>query len=291
MRNFTVLLCCIALPIVGAFTAGCGNDSDTGGPAQPADDGGGAPPTASPRSLVTRPLYATSVSNLILDPTLHVDSPGGRGGGGYSAGSFYVWHSDMQDVPNLASRLDSQAPGGIGGEVASLRDRTGSNTTSRPFIMITPFLGGKGAFTARVWVSHSTIKGDPAELPEGPGAFSVTLATDASGAGISIHRNADKAMKVGERTWHLFEGEVSGGLDQGGFFLLEFGTQGGQFEIAAPEVVPNALLHGQSPASLHTPHAQDSHALSPMAARAIKKVRSIPPELAPPRLPKRHSPI
>jgi len=237
-------------------------------------------PVATPRKLVDGTALATTPVNLIADPGFGLT---GDESGGY--GSFLAFYEDGGgEQLDLASTLDSRSPAGFGGNVALVKPAGATDSASEPVMALTSFPGGAGPFRAQVWVSHSDVAGNPTE----------SVATDATGIRASVADESPEGdavdlapvegstRKVGGRTWVLLRGEIGKPLTYGGFFMVRTGTGGGQFHLAAPEVVPQPLLDGLATTkSLSLSTATRTRSKTNVERAAIQRYKSRPPRLSP----------
>lgn len=247
-----------------------------------------APPaTPAPRKLVEGNALPTSPVNLIADPGFAL------AGEGASYGSFFaVTEGDYAQL-ELVTMADSRSPAGFGGSVAMVRPEGATNSASDPVLLLTAFQGGTGPFRAQVWLSQSDVAGNPKDVtvdPKGVRATVTDETPDGEAYDLAIVESATR--KVGARTWVLLRAELPKPLTYGGFFIVRTGTGGGQFWVAAPEVVAQPLVDGiTATKSLGTTAKAIAPRVKTQAERgAITKYKSRPPLLVPAGFvaPKRH---
>ncbi|MBS2014534.1 MAG: hypothetical protein JST00_16730 [Deltaproteobacteria bacterium] len=235
-------------------------------------------PTATPRKLVEGNALPTSPVNLIADPGF------GLVGQETGYGSFLaITESDFSQI-ELVTKVDSRSPAGFGGSVASVRPDGATATASEPVLVLTSFQGGAGPFRAQVWVSQSTLGGAPKDVTIDPKGIRATVTDETpDGEAFDLAVVESATRKVGDRTWVLLRGEVNKALTYGGFFVVRTGSGGGQFEIAAPEIVAQPLVDGlASTKSLGTTARSLAPRVKTQAERsAITKYKSRVPRLMP----------
>lgn len=236
----------IALGLATLFVVGCGSSAEPQQPAPaaatPADDAGvDTGSNAAPvRTMVTRSLLPGAPQNMILDWTFR-DAGWGK---------FLSLYDGLSAQYTAQSRILGVAPAGVTAPVAIFKDNTATDEKSKGITSICPFVGGKGPFLARVWVSKSTAAGAPAELVDDKLVFRASITTGGipEGKAYDLARVSQKTL--GDRVWHLYEAKIDTSLETG-FFNLRFGRKGGGFMVQAPEVVPVGLLpSGDSAMSL-----------------------------------------
>lgn len=209
------------------------------------------PPAAPKRSLINRPLLAGSSQNLLLDI------------GFRDAGWGHFTTIMGAGLAQVTSRTFSLAPASVTAPVGLFKDPTADDEKSKSMISICSFLGGKGPFMARVWVSRSNVAGDPIELVDDPTVFRAALTTGGSPEGKAYVLARKEDLVLGKRTWTLYEAKVEADLPSTAFFNLSFGRKGGAYMVTAPEVVAlNLLPPGDSA----------------MSASLAAKVTSVTPE-------------
>lgn len=280
----------LALPLLLSLSlVACGSDEAPPEPVTPAAPPPAPAPTAATppkRSLVEGKLLANSPQNMLLDPGF-VLTEQGEGG----AGSFVAYYSSGNQRLTVKIRNDSSSPSGFGGGFAILKDPKATDTTSRSFQLLSSFVGGKGPFAARVWVSFTDGAGLPKAAPEENSGFSASLVDNRERNAAELVNDPEATKVANGRTWHLYKGEQAKDLVGGGLFLISYGSKGGGIELAAPEVVPVALTR----AALAHPDARVETSAPALRERpltteergSIAKYRSIPPRLmaaAPPAL-------
>ena len=271
----------VALAALAALCAvGCG-ESDAPAPARTAATDDTAPPAAPEapakrRTLVTGSALPTSPVNLIADPGFYLL--------GYEQGfgSFLTFYNDG-DFAEVTSSADSRSPAGFGGRVANLKDAFATDTKSRAMTMLASFAGGPGPFRAQVWVSKSDAKGTPVAAPTSKSALQISIAGGSPGASQAYDLTVDPAATrtAGDRTWLLYRADIAEPIKHGGFFMIETGEEGGQWQIAAPELVATPLLAGLATRDLSTRWQARSRALTRRERDAARRYAAIPPRLVP----------
>lgn len=238
----------------------------------PAEPAPAAPPR---RTMVQGNALPTSPVNLIADPGF------GLAGQQAGFGSFLAFDEESFSQLELASTVDSRSPAGFGGSVALVRPEGGTSKKSAPVMLLTSFQGGSGPFHAKVWVSRSDLSGKPAPLGIDKKGILASI-TDGTPDGEAFDLVAvEGASRVaGGRTWTLLRADITKPLAYGGFFVVHTGTGGGQFHIAAPEIVAQPLVDGlASTRSLSA--AVRARALTPNERTAIARYKARPPQLTP----------
>ena len=82
----------------------------------------------------------------------------------------------------------------------------------------------------------------------------------------------------------MLRAEIPGPLTYGGFFVVHTGTGGGQFHVAAPEIVAQSLVDGlASTRSTSAAFATRARAKTAKERTAILRYTSKPPQLVPAR--------
>lgn len=273
------LLRLAVLAAVSTSLLACGDDTASG-PLRtdtPAEEP--APAAESPagkrRTLTTSAALPTSPVNLLTDPGFQLL------GFEQGFGSFLSFYSDG-DFIELTTRTDSRSPAGFTGRVADVRDLGATDGSSRPITLLASFGGGDGPFSASVWVSKSDAKGAPTAIPTDKAALTITVSGGGPGAAqaFDLAPEPSSLRVVAGRTWIRYRAEITEAIPRGGFFMIETGSTGGQWHVAAPELVPGKLVQGL--AARRAP-------LSPARARpvtareraAAKRYASIPPRLVP----------
>lgn len=279
--SFAPLLVTFAASIV---LTGCGKSDEAAAPVAETEDAGttkaekdsGA--TTSGRTLIEGNLLPGSTNNMLLDPGFALL-------GSQSQGQFFAFTSSGSSV-DLSSRFDSSSPVGVRGGALYLADPSATDTSSKSVTLLSSFVGGKAAFSAQVWISHSNATGDPAPFPEDEEAITVTIASGDVADGFPIKRTSIKPRVANGRTWVQFAGRVENDI-KGGFFLVTTGTSGGSWLLAAPEVTATASLPTgntfRGVGSIASPRR-----LSDSERSAIKRYAAFPPRLgliSKPRLP------
>lgn len=253
-------LIAVGVASLSLLAVGCGTTDDglskpqppaavEPGPTEPAP---GAP---APRKIVEGRALPTSTVNLIADPGFAL--VGQQAG----FGSFLAFEEDSFSPLELATTVDSRSPAGFGGSVALVRPDGATNKTSAPILLLTSFQGGKGPFHAKVWVSRSSLSGKPSTLSiDGRGIVASIADETPDGDAVDLTPVEGSTRTVGGRTWTLLRAEITKPLAYGGFFIVHTGTGGGQFHVAAPEIVAQPLVDG----------LMKTHSLAPrLRARAI----------------------
>jgi hypothetical protein len=271
----------VALAALATFgVVGCG-ESDAPAPARTAAPDDSVAPTAPEapakrRTLVTGNALPTSPVNLIADPGFYLL--------GYEQGfgSFITFYNDG-DFAEVTSSADSRSPAGFGGRVANLKDAFATDAKSRAMTMLASFAGGPGPFRAQVWVSKSDSKGTAVAAPTDKAAIQISIAGGAPGASQAYDLAVDPAATrtVGDRTWLLYRADIGEPITPGGFFMVEAGEGGGQWHIAAPELVATPLLAGQPTRALSNRWQARARALSRPERDAARRYAAIPPRLVP----------
>jgi hypothetical protein len=230
---------------------GCGSSSEPKLPEnnQPTEPGPQPKPEPAARTLINRPLLMTSPQNLLLDI-------GFRDAGW---GHFTSFYDNFSAQVSVTSRTFSVSPASVTAPIGIFKDTAATDEKSKGIVSLCSFLGGKGPFVARVWVSRSNVAGDPLELEEDATVFRAALTTGGYPEG-KAYDLARKDVKVlGGRQWVLFEGRVEGELPSTAFFNLKFGKRGGGYMVQAPEVIAEPLMGG----------AKTMAWTAPISARAV----------------------
>lgn len=236
------------------------------------------PATAPPRKLVEGNALPTSPVNLVADPGF------GLVGQEAGFGSFLAVTEEGFSQIELVTRADSRSPAGFGGSVAVVNPEGATDKASDPVLVLTSFQGGTGPFRAQVWVSQSTVSGKPKDVTIDPKGIRATVTDETpDGEAFDLTLVESATRKVGERTWVLLRTEIAKPLTYGGYFVVRTGSGGGQFSLAAPEIVAQPLVDGIAATKSITSKAQ---AIAPrvktQAERgAITKYKSRPPRFVP----------
>ncbi len=275
-------LVCLASLASLALLAGCSTTDDDAS-IKPAPTAAPAPtdtPPATPgRKLVDGTALPTSPVNLIADPGFALSGEEA----GY--GSFLALSEGDYSRLDLVTKIDSRSPAGFGGNVATVKPDGATNTSSEPYLVLTAFQGGAGPFRAQVWVSKSDLAGNPVDLTIDPKGIRATLTDETpEGDAFDLAPADGITKKVAGRTWVLLRADVSKTLTYGGFFVIRTGTGGGQFHIAAPQVVAQPLVDGiaVTTKSLKTNAATSVPRVKTLAEKsAIASYKARPPRLVP----------
>jgi hypothetical protein len=264
---------------LGALAAGCGT-SEEEKKADPPKQEEPAPPSESTpqRQLVDGKTLSTSPVNLLADPGFSLV---GRSSGGL--GSYIAIYDGSSREADLTASLDSRSPASFGGAVAIVRAENATDSKSKAITLLTSFLGGKGPFHARIWVSKSNVAGGPVDLPTDGSAVTVSVMDGSpdSNDAYDLAVDPDVTKTIAGRTWVLLRGDVSKPLDNGGFFVVHTGTTGGQIHLAAPEVTSDEVVIGQAVKSRSSLRAATVRTKVLAERAAIKRYYAIPPRLVP----------
>lgn len=267
-----------------ALVVGCGSSSqpqqkNNPAPDQPASDDAGTPDAQTPvRTMKTGTLLPGAPQNLVLDATF-------RGSGGW--GQFMTFNSGFTAQVTLASRQYSASPASLTTPVGILKDTAADDTKGKALVSLCSFLGGKGPFVAHVWATHTTVAGDPLDLPDDATLFHPSISVGEGSGGKAWDLKQIESKVIGGRTWWRYEAKIDEDLPFG-FFNLRTGTKGGAIWVQAPEVVPlgalDAASTGMKTESLHIamkPRAAEPDEIAAMAAYARQPI-----QLGRPKLPK-----
>jgi hypothetical protein len=252
-----------------------------------------ATPDAGPiRMLTARPILATPVNNLLMDPFITTDR---------SWGHFVpvIPASDPTqtrgDCNGLAFVILSDSPVGVSAP-AVLVDADTMPSISGCTAIVAPFVGSTEPVGARIWASLDDASGAPLPFPApsdgGTSAIDAVLtvalvanAVPASAASVSYPLTAvDQAPTVvGARSWGALALPALASLGEGGWFAITLtnGTRG--VYLAAPEVVPG----GTSTELVLRPATGWSRPASDAERGAIQQYPRHAPRRRPPR---RHAP-
>lgn len=236
------------------------------------------PATSTPRKLVEGNALPTSPVNLIADPGF------GLVGQEAGYGSFLALTEGDYSQLEMTSMVDSRSPAGFGGAVALVKPEGATNTASDPVLVLTAFQGGTGPFRAQVWLSQSDVAGNPKEVTVDPKGVRATVTDETpDGEAFDLAIVDSATRKVGNRTWVLLRAEITKPLTYGGFFVVRTGTGGGEYRIAAPEIVAQPLVDGiTATKSLNASAKSLAPRVKTQAERtAITKYKSRPPRLIP----------
>jgi hypothetical protein len=259
---------------------GCGSSAEpvqsdpTLVPDAGAPDDVGAPAPAK-RTLVSRGRLPGAPQNLLLDVTFRDNG----------WGHFTSFYDGAMSQPSVGVRVLSLAPAGVSAPVATFKDSAATDEKSKGITSIASFLGGKGPFVARVWVSRTNVAGEPRPLEDDALVFRAALTTGGLPEGKAYDLARKDERLVGDRTWTLFEGRVDDALPGTAFFNLKFGRKGGGYLVQAPEVTPLRLLPaGES--TMVKPFVVKPRALAPEEYEAIAFYQRQPVQLGLPKLPR-----
>lgn len=261
------------------FALGCGtSEADKGeGASKPAETPTSPTDAVPPRQLVDGKALPTSPVNLLADPAFSLI---GREQG---YGSFLAFYDGGTRRFELAATLDSRSPAGFGGAVALVRPEKATDTKSDAVILLTSFPGGKGPFHAKIWASKSNGRGEPVETPTDGSAVKVSIMEGSPESRDAFDLQIDPAATrtIAGRTWILLRGDITKPLDEGAFFVVRTGKNGGHVHLAAPEVTSDEVTVGQ--AVMARPNLSMARTRMKDASEnvAIKAYREIPPRLMP----------
>lgn len=146
-------------------------------------------------------------------------------------------------LATVTSLTLSVAPASVTAPVGVFMDPTATDEKSRVLTSLCSFLGGRGPFIARIWISRSNIAGEPIELVDDPSVFRAAITQEGmigSGKAYDLTRKDEKVL--GKRTWILYETKIDAQLPATAFFTMVFGRSGGAFMATAPEVVALNLM-------------------------------------------------
>ena len=261
---------------LAALVVGCGSSVQ---PEQPkVETPTVTPPETTPnavRTIVTRPLLAGSPNNLLLDTTF-------RDQGGFSWGHFAGLYDGGAALATATSRTLSLSPESVSAQVGIFKDTTATDEKSRGITSLSTFLGGKGPFLARVWVSRSNVAGAPIDFEDDPTVFRASITTGGLPEGKAYDLSRKTEKKIGERTWWLYETKVDDDLPSTAFYNLKFGRKGGAFMVQAPEVVAVNLLPPSDGAMALKPALKPRMVTFEESAAIAWYLRQ-PPKLTPPK--------
>ena len=264
--------------VLAALATGCGaSEADKGEGGPPPADTAPPPANAPVRQLVDGKALSTSPVNLLADPGFSLV---GRQQG---YGSFLAFYDGGQRQFELAATLDSRSPAGFGGAVALVRPDKATDKKSQPVILLTSFLGGKGPFHAKLWVSKSNVRGEPVDTPTDGSAVKASIMDGSPEANDAFDLEADPAATrtIGGRTWILLRGDVTKPLENAGFFVVRTGSSGGHIHLAAPEVTSDEITVGQAVKAQAGLKLARVRAKNTSERLAIEAYRAIPPRLVP----------
>lgn len=231
-----------------------------------------APVTTAPRTLVSGKA-PTGATNLLLDPSFALtDSPG--------SGGFLPVYEAQGSLAAIDTEFDSRSPAGIGNAIGKIAPTGGTDTKSKAVLLLASFAGGPGPFTAQVWVSKTTVSGDPiSNISLGNTGISASITTDPNAQSDVVDLTKADQRVSGGRTWILLRGQVTTDLSRGGFFFVRTGTDGGHYLVASPSLVADPLAAGTENRALVTTSVRPLRAEE---RRAIQRYKAIPPRLVPP---------
>lgn len=262
-----------------ALVAGCGDTAadelEAGHPPPPSAPPASAPaPGPSPRGLVDLNALPTSPVNLLLDPGF------GLVGEQASYGSFLAFNDGTYRSFDLKVTFDSRSPAGFGGAVARIEPPGATDTRSNAVTILTSVPGGAGPFRAQIWVSKTTVKGEPAAIALGEDGITASLADGTpNGKAYDLEPVADATRTSGAHTWTLLRATIDKALPYGAFFLVHTGNGGGFFRIAAPEIVAQPLVAAVPTRGFG--RAVTARAMTATERAVIERYRAIPPRLVP----------
>lgn len=266
---------------IAALSFACGTSAEDNKQSVPKVDPPAPLPgntSAPPRQLVEGSALPTSSVNLLADPGFSLV---GSQGAGY--GAFLGFYDTTSAQFSLETMLDSRSPAGFAGEIALVRPNKATNDKSASVTLLTSFLGGKGPFHGRIWLSKSNVDDTPVEFPtDGSVTVSITDSPESIGASaFDLQIDPAATMTVAGRTWVLLRGDVTRPIERGGFFMVHTGTTGGHVEIAAPAVTTDEIAVGQSVLSHRTTLLTAQRPLTSFERAAIRGYTAIPPRLVP----------
>jgi hypothetical protein len=236
-----------------------------------------APSTPKARTLVAGRALSTSAVNLIADPGF------GLAGQQAGFGSFLAFDEASFTQLDLTTTLESRSPAGFGGAIALVKPDGATNKTSEPVMLLTSFQGGTGPFHANVWVSKSTVGGTPVALTIDTKGVRASITDETpDGEAFDLVPVPSATREVGGRTWTLLRADITKPLTYGGFFVLHTGTGGGQYHVAAPEIVAQPLVDGLGQ-TRSARAAIRARAKTSTERAAIVRYRSKLPQLVPAR--------
>lgn len=274
-------LVALTLTSFSLLATACGTNEESDAlnrmpPAAEAPPAEPAPAAPAKRAIVQGKALPTSPVNLLADPGFAL---AGQQAG---FGSFLAFDEETFSQLELATTVDSRSPAGFGGSVALVRPDGGTNKKSTPVLLLTSFQGGTGPFHAKVWVSRSDLSGKPVDLTiDAKGIVASINDGTPDGEAFDLVAVEGSARVAGGRTWTLLRADVTKPLAYGGFFVVHTGTGGGQFHVAAPEIVAQPLVDGLTASTRSLSASQRARSLSSAEHRAILRYRSKPPQLTP----------
>jgi hypothetical protein len=150
-------------------------------------------------------------------------------------------------------------------------------------MLLTSFQGGAGPFHAKVWVSKSNLAGAPVALTIDAKGMRASITDETpDGEAFDLTPVEGATRVAGGRTWTLLRAEITKPLAYGGFFVLHTGTGGGQFHVAAPEIVAQPLVDGLAATrSTSSPLVVRARAKTSTEKSAILRYKSKLPQLVP----------
>ncbi len=230
-----------ALVALAVALVGCAAEPPSPAPTPP------TPPAVTPtaptgsapavkRTLVTRGLRVGPPENLLLDPGFSTAEQGQQGAGGF-LGYFTKDFSRY----TIETRVDSASPARLGA-VAIMLDPKGTDASARSIALVARFGGGKGPFSAELWVASLDPSGSPRAFPADPG-FTATLTHPGDSIAVDLSRDPTSSRVASGREWVRYAGRLERDLVGGGLLILTTARPGG-VELAAPVVVAAPTLPG-----------------------------------------------
>ncbi len=195
-----------------------------------------APPASTPpRTLVVGSLRPGAPENLLLDPGFYGAERGEQGAGGFLA---YFAKSFVRTTPSAVP--DSASPAGHGGNMLALTDPNATATAARAIEVVFRFTGGKGPFTAEVWMAARDPEG--AARSWGPPGPTASLLAPAQGQTIDLAPDPAPPRAANGRLWTRFTGTFATDIVGAGLFVVNTGTEPGTVYLAAPQVLAVPLV-------------------------------------------------
>lgn len=256
----------LALPVIGCST------TDDPAPAGTATETPAPTATAEPRQFIeSAPTLIGTPTNLIIDPGFLLV------GGEVQFGGF-VTVSGVSTV-TLSSVFDSRSPAGFAGNTLVVKSEGATDKRSDELLTLTSFQGGEGPFNAKVWVSKSNVAGKPVDTNFDAKGITVSV-TDGTvdGEAFDLKPVDGGARIINGRTWTLLQGRIERALPYGGYFVVSTGDGGGQFLVAAPEIIAEPLAATVPARSLSVTRAR---AMNARERAAITRYKRMPPRLVP----------
>jgi hypothetical protein len=199
-------------------------------------------PQGEPRTMITRPLMATSPQNLLRDPAL------GGNSGFLDTGTFLAVPAlpgaanaafFATNLQPLTHTFRSASPVGGTAAITELRSPQASDSLTGATIVCS-FMGGPGNIHASIWLSAGDADANPVAFAAAERAFSVWLLAGDGTRKVQLQPAASTVTYRG-REWIQYSTAGDSQFPFYGWLAIELTDLRLSLQLALPEVTSSAL--------------------------------------------------